>query len=44
MGGCVDPVTIETQQDLDESFENIVVLETLSPPDDDWMPGEFDIS
>lgn len=40
----MDPETVETQDTLDEAFENIVVLEPLPPaPDDDWMPGEFDI-
>lgn len=38
------PETIDEQKMLDEAFENIVVLEPLSPsPDDDWMPGEFDV-
>jgi hypothetical protein len=38
----LDPKTLEKQEAVDE---NIVVLETLSPePDEDWMPGEFDIA
>ena len=41
----MDPETLEIQQTLDEAFENIVVIDELSPdPDDDWMPGEFDIT
>ena len=40
----MDPETLETQLVLDEAFENIVIVETLSPPDDDWMAGEFDIT
>jgi hypothetical protein len=41
----VDPETLEAQDVLDEAFENIVVLAPLPPdPDDDWMPGEFDIA
>lgn len=41
----VDPETPAAQQDLDEGFESIVVLEPLLPfGDDDWMPGEFDIA
>jgi hypothetical protein len=39
----MDPETIETRLVLDEAFENIVVLEP-SEPDDDWLPGEFDIT
>ncbi len=40
--GSVDPVTLKEQTD-DEAFDNIVVLEPIEP-DDDWMPGEFDIA
>jgi hypothetical protein len=41
----VDPETLEKQQALDEAFANIVVIDQLSPdPEDDWMPGEFDIA
>jgi hypothetical protein len=41
----VDPETMEMQQALDEAFDDIVVLEPPPPcPDDDWMPGEFDIT
>jgi hypothetical protein len=44
-GRGVDPETVEIQQTLDEMFENIVVVDQLSPhPDDDWMPGEFDVT
>jgi len=40
----VDPETLETEQTLDEAFENIVELDQDSSSlDDDWMPGEFDI-
>ena len=36
---------MQMQQELDEAFDNIVVLEPPSPdPDDDWMPGEFDVT
>ena len=36
---------METQQALDEAFENIIVLEPPSTdPDDDWRQGEFDIT
>jgi hypothetical protein len=37
----VDPESIEVQQQLDEAFD-IVVLDGLS--DDDWPPGESDIT
>ena len=41
----MDPETLEAQDVLDAAFENIVVLTTPPPdPDDDWMPGEFDIA
>jgi hypothetical protein len=42
----VDSETMEMQRELDEAFDNVVVLEPPpSPsPDDDWMPGEFDIT
>jgi len=41
----VDPETLETEQALDEVFENIVLIDRDSTsPDDDWMPGEFDIA
>ncbi len=44
-GGSVDPETLETEQALDEVFENIVLIDQDSTsPDDDWMPGEFDIA
>jgi hypothetical protein len=44
-GGSVDPETLETQQALDEAFENIVLIDQDSMSlDDDWMPGEFDIA
>ncbi|MGZ6545507.1 MAG: hypothetical protein ACXVEI_09375 [Actinomycetota bacterium] len=40
----MDPETLETEQSLDEAFENIIELDQDSTPlDDDWMPGEFDI-
>ena len=40
----MDPETLETEQTLDEAFENIVELDQdLASLDDDWMPGEFDI-
>jgi hypothetical protein len=32
---------METQQTLDEAFD-LIVLD--HPADDDWMPGEFDIT
>ena len=36
---------MEVQQALDESFENVLVLDAPSDdPDDDIMPGEFDIA
>ncbi len=41
----MDPETLETEQALDEVFENIVLIDRDSTsPDDDWMPGEFDIA
>jgi hypothetical protein len=41
----MEPETVETKKTLDEAFENIVVVEPLSPsPDDDWMPGELDVT
>ena len=41
----MDPETHETEQTLDEAFENIVVLDVDSTSlDDDWMAGEFDIA
>ncbi len=39
----MDPETMETQVVLDEGFENIVILGPASS-DDDWLPGEFDIT
>lgn len=40
----MDPETIELQVAMDEAFQNIVMLDERSdPPDDDIMPGEFDI-
>jgi hypothetical protein len=40
----VDPETLEVQETLDEAFENVVVSDRPWPdPDEDWMPGEFDI-
>ena len=42
---AVDPETLETEQALDEAFENIVLMDQDSTSlDDDWMPGEFDIA
>ena len=38
----MDPKTLDREQELDEAFENIVLLESTEP-DDDVMPGEFDI-
>jgi hypothetical protein len=38
----VDPETLN-EQTADEAFDEIVVLEPIEP-DDDWMPGEFDIA
>ena len=39
------PETLEAVQTLDEAFENIVLTDQESPSqDDDWMPGEFDIT
>lgn len=36
---------MELERELDEAFDNIVVLEPSAPyPDGDWMPGEFDIT
>jgi hypothetical protein len=41
----VDPKTLETERVLDDAFENIVLIDQDSTSlDDDWMPGEFDIS
>ena len=40
--GSVDPKTLDREQAADEAFDTIVVLEPIEP-DDDWMPGEFDI-
>jgi hypothetical protein len=40
----VDGETVEAepeQQSLEEAFE--IILEPNTVPDDDWMPGEFDI-
>jgi hypothetical protein len=42
-GRHMDPETMETRLVLDEAFENIVVLEP-SEREDDWLPGEFDIT
>ena len=43
--GSVDPETLETQQAVDEAFENIVLIDQDSTSlDDDWMSGEFDIA
>jgi hypothetical protein len=33
-----------SRERLDEAFENIVVIDEPSPQEDDWMPGEFDIT
>ena len=41
-GGSMDPKTLDPEQALDEAFENIVLLESTEP-DDDVVPGEFDI-
>lgn len=38
----MDPKTLDREQALDEAFENIVVPESTEP-DDDVVPGEFDI-
>ena len=38
----MDPKTLDLEQTLDEAFENVVVVEPAEP-DDDVMPGEFDI-
>ena len=38
----MDPETLK-EQTADEAFDNIVVMEPIEP-DDDWMPGEFDIA
>lgn len=40
----MDPETLETQVVLDEAFDDIVVVETLPPVEEDWMAGEFDIT
>jgi hypothetical protein len=40
----MDLETLKTQLLLDEAFDDIVVVETLPPVDEDWMPGEFDIT
>ena len=41
----MNPETLETEQPLDEAFENIVLTdEDSTPVDDDWMPGEFDMA
>jgi uncharacterized membrane protein len=40
----MDPETIDSRPVLDEAFENIIILGSLAPPDDDWMAGEFDIT
>ncbi len=41
----MDLETTEAQQDLDEAFENVLILGSgTSDPDDDIMPGEFDIA
>ena len=41
----MDPETMERRQELDEAFENVLVLEMATPyPDDDILPGEFDIA
>ncbi len=40
----VDGETVEAeseQQSVEEAFE--IILEPNIVPDDDWMPGEFDI-
>ena len=40
----MDPETIDLREALDEAFENVVILDVRSdPPDDEVMPGEFDI-
>ena len=38
----MDPKTLDREQVLDEAFENIVLPESTEP-DDDVVPGEFDI-
>lgn len=41
----MEPETIEEEQDLDEAFENVVLLGSgTAYPDDDIMPGGFDIA
>ena len=36
---------MEVPQDLDEAFENVLILGSPTPyPDDDIMPGEFDMA
>ena len=36
---------MEVQPDLDEAFENVLTLGSGTPyPDDDIMPGEFDMA
>ena len=34
---------MEAQQDLDEAFESVLIL-GRPDPDDDIMPGEFDMA
>ena len=38
----MDPKTLDPEQTADEAFDTIVALEQIEP-DDDWMPGEFDL-
>ena len=38
----MDPKTFDPEQALVEAFENIVLPESTEP-DDDVVPGEFDI-
>jgi hypothetical protein len=38
----VDPETLDQEQALDEAFESMILLEWIEP-DDDVLPGEFDI-
>ena len=42
---CLPEATRDVQQVvLDEAFDDIVVVETLPPVEEDWMAGEFDIT
>jgi hypothetical protein len=41
----MDAQTMEAERLLDEAFDNVVVLEPPSYPEDDLItPGEFDIA